>query len=86
VTEEEAVALVTGLICQARHLDPSQISDTTNLVDELGFDSLDAAELLAAVHKETRLELDIDSINDMRTARDIARGLVGLPGSQKVRT
>jgi acyl carrier protein len=51
----------------------------------LGFDSLDAAELLAAVHKETRMELDIESITAMRTAGDIARGLVGLPESRKVR-
>jgi acyl carrier protein len=84
VTEEEATALVTRLICQGRHLDPSQVSETTNLVDELGFDSLDAAELLAAVHKETGLELNIDSIKAMHTVRDIAQGLASLPDRRKV--
>jgi acyl carrier protein len=84
VTEEEAIALVTGIVCRGRHLDPSQISATTNLVEEVGFDSLDAAELLAALYQETGLQLDVDSIKDIKTVGDIARGLLKLAGSQKV--
>jgi acyl carrier protein len=85
VTEEEAITMVTSLICKKRHLDPSQVSETTSLVDELGFDSLDAAELLAAVHKETGLELDVDSIKAMHTPRDIAKGLSSLAEPRTVR-
>jgi acyl carrier protein len=84
VTDEEAISLVARLVCRSRRLDPSQVSETTNLADELGFDSLDAAELLAALHEETGMQLDVNSISDIKTVRDIADHLVSSPGRQKV--
>jgi len=81
--EREASELVARLVCRGRRLDPSQVSDTANLVDELGFDSLDAAELLAALHQETGLQLDISSIKDIKTISDIARSLVESPSQQE---
>lgn len=62
MTNDEAVALVTRLICRIRQIDPAQMSETADLADDLGFDSLDAAELLAALHKETGRQLDMDSV------------------------
>lgn len=76
MTNDEAVALVTSLICRIRQIDPSQLSETVDLVDDLGFDSLDAAELLAALHKRTGRQLDMESVKGLQTVRDIARGLV----------
>lgn len=84
MTEQEAADLVSRLVCQSRHLDPSQVSETTDLVDELGFDSLDAAELLVALHQETGRQLDVASVKDIKTVSDIARSLADYPGEQKV--
>lgn len=64
-------------------MDESQVSETTNLTDELGFDSLDAAELLAALHEETGMQLDVDSMTEIKTIRDIADHLVGYPGQSR---
>jgi acyl carrier protein len=75
VTEGEAIDLVARLVCRSRHIDPSQVSAATNLVDDLGFDSLDAAGLLAALHKETGVQLDVNSMKDIQTVSDIARSL-----------
>jgi len=83
VTNDEAVVLVTSLICRIRQINPAQISATVNLVDDLGFDSLDAAELLAALHKQTGRQLDMDSVEGMLTVRDIAGGLVSYPDRLK---
>jgi acyl carrier protein len=84
VTDEEATKLVIRLVCRGRHLDPSQVSETTDLVSDLGFDSLDAAELLAALHQETGRQLEVQSINDVKTVSDIAQSLAGLSDGQKV--
>jgi acyl carrier protein len=65
-------------------VDPSQVSADTNLVEDLGFDSLDAAELLAALHQETGLQLDVCSIKDVKTVNDLVQGLVSEPGRQEV--
>jgi acyl carrier protein len=79
VTSDEAVALVTRLVSRIRQVSSAQLTQTVDLVADLGFDSLDAAELLAALHQETGRQLDLDSVNGMRTVRDIARGLVSYP-------
>lgn len=76
MTDEEATSLVIRLVCQGRQLHPSQLSESTNLVDDLGFDSLDAAELLVALHKETGKQLSVESIKGIQTIKDIAYSLV----------
>ena len=77
MTNTEAAELVVRLICRIRQVDASQLSEAVDLVDDLGFDSLDAAELLAAIHKETGRQLDMDSVKGMHTVRDVAEGLMG---------
>jgi acyl carrier protein len=84
MSEEEAIALITRLICNARCIDQAHVSETTDLAAELGFDSLDAAELLAGVHQETGLQIEASSVMDMRTVRDIARGLTQSARAQEV--
>lgn len=82
MTEDQAISLVTKLICRNRNLDPSQVSVLTDLKEELGFDSLDAAELLAALHKSTGRQLDIHSFSEILTIRDIAESLLGASNLQ----
>jgi acyl carrier protein len=69
---DDAVELVTRLVCRFRRLDSAQLGATDDLPDTLGFDSLDAAELVAAIHKETGRELPADSFQDLRTVRSVA--------------
>lgn len=75
MTADEAIDLVTRLVCRSRHIDPSQVLAATNLINDLGFDSLDVAGLLAALHKETGVQLDVNSMKDIQTVSDIAKGL-----------
>ncbi|WP_433337811.1 acyl carrier protein [Spirillospora sp. CA-294931] len=84
MTHEEAITMVIGLVARARHLDPSQLSAATELVGDLGFDSLDAAELLAALHNETGRRLDAASIADIRTVGEIAQRVAGDRERQEV--
>jgi acyl carrier protein len=79
VTEKQAIELVTRIICHSRQLDPEQVFPGTQLEEDLGFDSLDAAELLAALHKETGRQLQADSIGEMQTVSGVARILVRQP-------
>ncbi len=72
---DDAVELVTRLVCRFRTLDASQLNATDDLADTLGFDSLDAAELVAAIHNETGRELDVASHEELRTIGGIAARL-----------
>jgi acyl carrier protein len=75
--EKEAVELVTNLICRLRKVEAAQVPLDEDLGDALGFDSLDAAELMAAVHKATGRELEVSCALDVRTVSGIARRLAG---------
>ena len=77
--EQAAVELVTNVICQMRKTEPSQVPPESDLADTLGLDSLDAAEILAALHKETGVEVGIESPDDLRTVAGIARPLTVAP-------
>lgn len=74
---QDAVELVTRLVCGFRKIDPAQLAETDDLQETLGFDSLDAAELVAAIHKETGREFAASSAQDLRTVQIIAERLVG---------
>jgi acyl carrier protein len=77
VESVESVEMVTRLVCRLRKVDVSQVPPDADLVNTLGFDSLDAAELVAAIHQETGRELNAESMDDLRSVESIARTLVG---------
>ncbi|MGB2570890.1 acyl carrier protein [Micromonospora citrea] len=73
--EQQAVELVIRLVARGRGVDARALSPATNLVEDLGFDSLDASELLAAVHTETGTHLPMSDLSDLRTIGDIGHAL-----------
>ncbi|MFF5173730.1 acyl carrier protein [Micromonospora sp. NPDC000089] len=73
--EQQALALVTSLVARGRGVDVRALSPETSLVDDLGFDSLDASELLAALHTETGTHLPLSDLSDLRTIGDVGRAL-----------
>ncbi|MFE0652445.1 acyl carrier protein [Streptomyces sp. NPDC059534] len=76
MTDEQAVELISQLICRGRPISQKDVTADTNLVEDLGFDSLDAAELLAAVHQQTGRQLEVQSVKDFQTVGGVARLLV----------
>jgi acyl carrier protein len=70
---DAAVELVVRLVCAIRRVDAGQFDPGADLVESLGFDSLDAAELAAVIHRETGSELAVSSFEDLRTVESIAR-------------
>lgn len=76
--EQEALDLVTRMVARGRGVDPRALSPQTDLAEDLGFDSLDASELLAALHRELGTDADLPDMSEMRTIGDIATALVKL--------
>lgn len=73
--EQQATDVVIRLVARARGIDARTLTLQTDLVNDLGFDSLDASELLAAVHSETGVHLPLANVSDLRTVEDVARAL-----------
>jgi acyl carrier protein len=74
--EGEAVELVIAVVSKSRAVDPSLLSGSTHFVDDLGFDSLDASELLAALHSATGRRLAITDLSELETVGQVAKALV----------
>ncbi|HEY0698576.1 MAG TPA: acyl carrier protein [Micromonospora sp.] len=73
--EQQALDLVMRLVARGRGVDVRALSPETSLVEDLGFDSLDASELLAALHTETGNSMQLSDISELRTIADVARAL-----------
>ena len=73
--EQQAMDLVMRLVARGRGVDVRALSPETSLVEDLGFDSLDASELLAALHTETGDSMQLSDISELRTIGDVASAL-----------
>jgi acyl carrier protein len=74
---QKAVDLVVGILARTRAMEPSLLTPDTRLVDDLGFDSLDASELLAALHRDTGRQLAVSDLSQLQTVGQVADALVG---------
>jgi acyl carrier protein len=81
--EQQATTLVISLVATSRAVDPALLSASTEFVGDLGFDSLDAAELLAAVHRKTGRQLPVAGLSQLQTIGQAAKALVaeGVPAA-----
>lgn len=73
--EQQALELVIRLVARGRGVDERTLGPETDLVNDLGFDSLDASELLAALHTETGTHVPMTDLSDLRTVADVGRAL-----------
>jgi acyl carrier protein len=81
---QQAVDLVVGILARTRAIEPSLIRPETRLVDDLGFDSLDASELLAALHKDTGRQLAVTDLSQLRTVGQVADAIVDQRAQEEV--
>lgn len=74
--EQQALDLVMRLVARGRGVDVRALAPETNLSEDLGFDSLDASELLAALHTETGTHVPMSDLSELQTIADVAHRLM----------
>jgi acyl carrier protein len=70
LTEDMAVAAVNEVLLSKR--ERSSVIDSSTVLDDLGLDSLDVAELFATLEDLSGLDLDPGSADSLRTVGDLA--------------
>ncbi len=70
-----AEATVRATVAQFIGQDLGQISETADFSEDLGMDSLDRLELLAAVEKEYDVTLSDDELSSVSNMRELIRAL-----------
>ena len=63
---------VCELLAKQLEIDPDTITMETNIVEDLGADSLDVVELVMALEEEYGLVVTEEGVGDLRTVRQVA--------------
>jgi acyl carrier protein len=63
---------VKTLIAEQLNLDPAGITEKSDLLNELGADSLDVVQMLITLETEFGIEFGDDEIKSIKTAGDVA--------------
>lgn len=64
---------VQAIVVKELNVKPEQVTMDTDLVEDLGADSLDAVELVMAVEEEFGIELDDETAQNIRKIGDIVK-------------
>ena len=68
ILEEIREIIVAQMDC-----DPASINENTNIVDDIGCDSLDVVEMLVAVEAKYGFELDNDEAIGLKTVGEVVK-------------
>ncbi len=66
----EAQELIITLACRQVGIDPSEITGSTRLLDDLGLDSLDIAEMLEELQARTGVRLSFEGEEEWNASLD----------------
>lgn len=64
---------VKGLINDVMHIEEDKITMEANLFDDLGFDSIEAFELVAAIEDEFGSTISDEAAESLKTVGDIVK-------------
>ena len=62
---------VKQIVATTLNIESSEISNTSHIADELGADSLDAAEIIFEIEEVFEIDLDKADYSEMRTVQDL---------------
>ena len=73
---------VRELLAHQLEIDPAQIGPQTDILEDLGADSLDIVELVMAIEEEYDIVITDESAANVRTVEQLVEMLEGILGSK----
>ena len=64
---------ITAIICEQFELNADKVTEDSNLIGDLGLDSLDVIDLAMSVEDEFDIEVPDDAIDGIKTVGDFVR-------------
>jgi acyl carrier protein len=80
--ERIAEASIRMTVAQFIGQDLGQVSETADFSEDLGMDSLDRLELMAAVEKEYDVTLSDEELSSVSNMRELIRALAAAPAGR----
>lgn len=69
---------IRNIINEVLGIEPDDISEDTNFVDDLGADSLDLFQIITGVEDEFGIVFDIEKVGDIKTVGDAIDEIVNM--------
>lgn len=66
------------LLCTQLGVDESMITPDTNIMDDLGADSLDVVELISALEDEFNIMITDERVRELNTVQEVADFIDGM--------
>lgn len=66
---------IKAIIAEVLNIDADSITEDTTFVDDLGADSLDIFQIIMGIEEEYDIELDNDSVEQIRTVGDAVEAI-----------
>ena len=60
-----------GLLCEQLDIEPDEVNENTDIINDLGADSLDVVDLVMTLEDEFDIEIPDRNIKDFRTVKDV---------------
>lgn len=64
---------IKKILCDQLDLDEDQVTEDSDVIDDLGADSLDIVDLVMTLEEEFDTEIPDEDIEDLRTVGDIVK-------------
>ena len=71
MTIEDIIANVNGILAEGFEVDPSRLRPESQIVKDIGLDSLDVVDLVVALEKKFGFRIEETEARSMRTLKDI---------------
>ncbi len=62
---------ILAIVAEKMRIDVDKITDDSNLVEDLGANSIDVVEVIMALEEEFNVQFDEDDATDMKTINDL---------------
>ena len=69
----DVIEKITRILCDQLDLDDEQVTEESDIIDDLGADSLDIVDLVMTLEEEFDTEIPDEDIEALRTVGDIVK-------------
>ena len=74
---QDVEKIVKDSIVEVGRINIEQVTDQANIIDDLGFDSLDSVELIMHLEEEFGINIDDSETDNLKTVDQIVKAIAG---------